>query len=250
MGKPDGELDQRCSEVVERLVTRHGWRLIDRAEFACRTRAALEEHGGEDVLYAAYGAYNLALYRACSGAEGAERREQAYGELFRVLYDRAWKSYPDVCEDATQLALAEVIGRFQSCHEPRAFIPFAFRYLMGAARSLRRREGRATSLEREVGEEGLTLGDTLAAPTDIEHEAVEREQRLALHSFLAHYVRKHPRARKQIDAVRLKFLLGLDDERISAELGVSVSNVHVLRSRGLSRLRSEPGWRQTWESDL
>lgn len=249
MGRPEGDLDQRCAEVVERLLTRHGWRLIDRSEFARRTRAALETHGGDDVQYAAYGAYNLALYTACSGAEGDARREQAYGELFRVLYDRAWKSYPDVCEDATQLALAEVIARFQTCHEPRAFIPFAFRYLMGAARSLRRREGRAVSLEREVGDEGLTLGDTLADPTDIEGDAASREERLELHSFLTHYVRQHPRARKQIDAVRLKYLQGLDDERISAELGVSVPNVHVLRSRGLSRLRSEPGWMQTWESD-
>lgn len=249
MGTPDDDLERRCVEVVARLVARHGWQLIDPTEFAHRTRAMLKEQDGSDVQYAAYGVYNLVLHTACSGSEGVERRERAYGELFRVLYARAWQSYPDVCEDATQLALAEVIARFEYCHEPRAFIPFALRYLMGAARSLRRREGRTSSLEREVGDEGLTLGDTIADGVSIEDETVAREERGALHDFLARYVHDHPRARKQIEAVRLKYLAGLDDERISFELGVSVPNVHVLRSRGLSRLRSEPGWRQNWEDE-
>ncbi|HMQ29913.1 MAG TPA: sigma-70 family RNA polymerase sigma factor [Chloroflexaceae bacterium] len=250
MARPDPDLEQRCAEIAARLIARHGWRLIEEAEFARRIVAAQAELGDADLQYTAYGVYNSALYLACAGAEGAERREQAYGELFRMLYERAWKSYPDVCADATQLALVEVIARFGACHEPRAFIPFAFRYLMGAARTLRRREGRATSLEREVGDEGLTLGDTIADSTDIEGEAVAREQRGALHRFLARYIVSNPRARKQIDAVRLKYLAGLDDERISRELGVSVPSVHVLRSRGLTRLRSAPGWRQYWERDL
>ncbi len=250
MARPDEDHEQRCAEMARRLIARHHWRLIEEAEFARQIAAAREAQGSAELQYVAYGVYNAVLHRACSGAEGAERREQAYGELFRMLYERAWRSYPDVCADATQLALVEVIARFDACHEPRAFIPFAFRYLMGAARNLRRREGRATSLEREVGDEGLTLGDTIADSTDIEDEAAAHEQRVALHRFLAHYVVRHPRARKQIDAVRLKYLAGLDDEHISRALGVSVPSVHVLRSRGLTRLRSAPGWRQYWERDL
>lgn len=244
------EHEQRCAEVVDRLSARHGWKLLGRTEFLQRTMAALAEQPAADVQYVAYGVYNLALYGACSGREGPDRREQAYGELFRVLYERAWKCYSDVSEDATQLALTEVIARFAACNEPRAFIPFALKYLMGAARTLRRREGRTTSLEREVGDEGLTLGDTIADETNIEERTVVNEVRHELHHFLARYVRENPRARKQIDAVRLKFLLGLDDERISDELGVSVPNVHVLRSRGLSRLRGDPGWLQVWEREV
>jgi RNA polymerase sigma factor (sigma-70 family) len=250
MVRPDEDLDQRCAEVTDRLMARHAWQLIDRAEFARRTRAAMAEQVDGDLQYVAYGVYNLALYDACSGVNGPDARERGYTELYRLLYERAWRSYNDVCEDATQQAITEVITRFESCREPRAFIFFALQYLMGAARSLRRRSGRTESLEREVGDEGLTLGDTVADQLSIEDEAVTREQRLALHSFLARYVCEYPRARKQIDAVRLKYLVGLDDERISRELGVSVPNVHVLRSRGLSRLRSAPGWSQTWEHDL
>lgn len=249
MSSLDGDLDQRCAEVVERLIARHDWRLIDRSEFIRRTRAALADLGSADLQYIAYGVYNLALYQACSGAEGAQRRERAYEELFRVLYARAWRSYYDVCEDATQLAITDVIINFENCYEPRAFIPFAFRYLMGAARRIRRQAARDSSLEREVGEEGLTLGETLVATADIEAEAVAREQREALRRFLAEYVARHPRARNQIEAVRLKFLEGLDDQRISQELGVSVANVHVLRSRGLARLREAPGWQPIWEQE-
>lgn len=249
MVRASAELDRLCREMVERLQLRHGWRLLDRAEFVRRTRAALAEQADLEVQYAAYGVYNLALYTACSGCEGAERREQAYGELLRVLYERACHSYPDVCQDATQQALTEVVARFDACREPRAFIFFALQRLMGAARSLRRREGRAGSLERAVGAEGLTLGDTIADTTDIEEQAVAEEQHTALRRFLAHYVSANPRARKQIDAVRLKFLAGLDDERISHELGVSVANVHVLRSRGLRRLRDEPDWLLGWEHE-
>ncbi|NTU83953.1 MAG: sigma-70 family RNA polymerase sigma factor [Chloroflexales bacterium] len=247
MDRPDGDLDQRCAETVERLLARHGWRLLDQAEFVSRTRLALASQAGIEVHFAAFGVYNLALYRACSGVEGDDRRELAYGELFRVLYERAWHAYPTICEDATQQALAQIISRFEACREPRAFIPFALQHLMGAARELRRRARPAHSLEREVGEEGIPLGDRLPSADDIEAGAIAREQREHLHSFLARYVRDHPRAQKQIDAVRLKFLAGLDDEHISRALGVSVQNVHVLRSRGLRRLRDEPGWHDSWE---
>lgn len=249
MGSQDGDLDQRCVEVVDRLLAQYGWRLIDRDEFIHRTRATLAEQDTTE-RYAAYGVYNQCLYIACSGAEGADRRELAFAELRHVLYRQALKSYPDVYEDATQLAITEVLMRFTACNEPRAFIPFALKYLMGAARSLRRREGRTVSLERKVGEDDLSLGDILADDSNIEEAAVAREQRLDLHRFLATYVREHPRARKQIDAVRLKYICGLDDEHISRRLGVSVPGVHVLRSRGLSRLRSAPGWQQIWEGEI
>lgn len=245
MGNQEGDIEQRCAAVVDQLLAQYGWRLLERDEFVHRTCTMLAEQDTTE-RYAAYGVYNQCLYRACSGAEGAERREHAFGELRQVLYRQALKSYPDVYEDATQLALAEVLMRFAACHEPRAFIPFALKYLMGAARTLRRREGRTVSLERKVGDDDLSLGDTIADESNIEETAAAHEERLTLHRFLARYMDQHPRARKQIDAVRLKYIYGYDDEAISRLLGVSVPGVHVLRSRGLSRLRSDPGWQQTW----
>lgn len=249
MLRSDEDLDQRCAAVVARLLSRHGWQLIEQGAFVRRTCAALEEAPGLDPQFAAYGVYNQALHRACSGAEGPDRRDLAYRELYRTLYERAWHSYRDLCEDATQLALVEVIARFEACRNPRAFIPFALLHLMGAARTLRRQERRAESLERSIGVEGRPLGDSLADATLIEETLVVEEEREAIEAFLARYVRQNPRSRKQIDAVRLKYLGGMDDERISKELGVSIENVYVLRSRGLSRLRNVPGWRQIWEDE-
>lgn len=246
MDGTDGDLEKRCAEIVRRLLTRHDWRLLDYAEFLRRTIDALATQAQADVQFAAFGVYNLALYQACSGSEGDDRRERGFVELFQVVYDRAWHAYPEICDDATQQALAQVIARFATCREPRAFIPFTLQHLMGAARELRRRARPARSLEREVGDDDLSLAERLSAPDDIEAEAVAREERERLHAFLSSYVRNHPRAQKQIDAVRLKFLAGLDDELISRTLGVSVQNVHVLRSRGLRRLRDDPGWREGW----
>jgi RNA polymerase sigma factor (sigma-70 family) len=247
MDRSDAVLDQYCDETVERLLARHGWSLLDRAEFVRRTRTILADQADLDVQFVAFGVYNLALYQACSGAEGEYRRERAYRELFRVLYDRASRAYPEICDDVTQQALVQIIVRFGACREPRAFIPFALQHLMGAAREQRRRMRPTRSLEREVGDDGASLADYLPAEDNIEVEFVAREQRERLHSFLTRYVHDHPRAQKQIDAVRLKFLAGLDDEHISSTLGVSVQNVHVLRSRGLRRLRDDPGWCALWE---
>jgi len=52
--------------------------------------------------------------------------------------------------------------------------------------------------------------------------------------------REAPQARNQLQAVFLKFLFGYSDEEIAVTLGTDVPNVHVLRSRGLKRLRGDP----------
>ena len=56
-----------CGEAVDLLRARHGWQLLDRPEFVRRPLAHLET----------------------DGAEGPERQNLGYTELFRYLYDSA-----------------------------------------------------------------------------------------------------------------------------------------------------------------
>ena len=57
---------------------------------------------------------------------------------------------------------------------------------------------------------------------------------------LGELIRASPRAEKQFRAVLYKFCYGYSDNEIAESLGTDVANVHVLRSRGLKRLRKDP----------
>ena len=246
MHTPDADLDRRCREVIDRLLARYGWELLDREEFARRTIAAAREKPAADLAYLAFGVYNQALYDACSGAEGPFRWEQGYKEIFEMLCARARHSYPDLWEDVVQAAVESTCRRFERCMVPQAFFQFAWGYVQNAARSqrphLRRGDHRSdVSLDRSVGQDDVTLAESLPDPlADFEEQLLSDEQRSELQTILAALTREHPRARNQLDAVSLKFLDGKDDEVISKTLGVSVKRVHELRSLGLRKLRADP----------
>src|SRR5690349_2723909 len=97
-------LERMCAQAVDALITRHKWDLLDRAEFARRALEQLRDGAASDARRAATHAYSRALYAACSGAEGFERQNHAYAELFRYLYDSALHRYPNMHEEAAQRA--------------------------------------------------------------------------------------------------------------------------------------------------
>lgn len=242
---PDAELEQRCAMLVDRLRSRHGWALIERAEFVARVLRAAHGQPGVALPYLAFGVYNHALYAACSGAEGHERQDQGYAELFRTLSAAARQRFPDVAEEAAQLAVEHTYTRIARCAEPRAFFTFAWQQLLSAARGLRRREQRrALSLQRVVGEDETRLGDLLEDPrADLVAQLLTDELCAELRAVLAEIARASPRAARQIAAVRLKYIEGMEDQSIAAALGVPVKRVHELRSLGLKKLRADPRWR-------
>src|SRR5690606_33855731 len=83
-------------KIVEQLVERHEWRLLDIETFCRRLSAraaALAATEQESLLKIAVNLYCEAWHAACRDA-GA-RRERAYSELARYLYDRARQKYGD-----------------------------------------------------------------------------------------------------------------------------------------------------------
>jgi RNA polymerase sigma factor (sigma-70 family) len=256
MSGDDIHLDRQCSLIVDRLITRYHCDLLDRDEFVRRTIAAAQSSVNIDIQLIAFGIYNQALYHACSGAEGSVRWELAYTELFKMLCERARPRYPDIWEDAVQTAIESTCASFDRCIEPRAFSAFAWQHFLNAARSLqphlRRKDKRVPlSLERTIGEaDEQTFGDTLPDPNaNIVELLLAQEQRAEVRRILDLIEHEHQRAKKQIAAVRLKYLDGKDDDTIGHLLGVSVERVHELRSRGLKKLREDPRLRHLRNAD-
>jgi RNA polymerase sigma factor (sigma-70 family) len=250
------DLDRQCSMIVDRLISRYQWGLLDRDEFIRRTISAAQSSVNIDIQLIAFGIYNQALYHACSGAEGSARWELAYTELFKLLCDRARPRYPDVWEDAVQMAIESTCTSFDRCIEPRAFSAFAWQYFLNAARSLQphlRRKDKhlPLSLERSIGmADEQTFGDTLPDPNaNIVELLLTQEQHAEIRRILDMLEQEHQRAKKQIAAVRLKYLDGKDDDTIGHVLGVSVKRVHELRSRGLKKLREDPRLRHLRDAD-
>jgi RNA polymerase sigma factor (sigma-70 family) len=238
--------EQACASVIDILIAQHKWQLLAREDFIRRTLMCAHIDAGGDLQRAAIHSYVLALYEACSGTLGAEKQNLAYTELFKYLYDTAHRRYPDICEEATQQAIVSIFTQFAHCRTPGAFLAFALQYLMNAVRSLRRQEDHFPwPLSSFVDEEHSHHGAALPAQQALEPSALllASEQRSHLDELTRSFLQKHPRAVRQFEALRLKFIDGLDELAISQRLGKSVKSIYVLRARALEKLRAEPEWR-------
>ncbi|NTU83867.1 MAG: sigma-70 family RNA polymerase sigma factor [Chloroflexales bacterium] len=227
--------------VATQLVTRHSWKLLPPDALAAQAQALIERADGSPVR-AVLLAYTLILYAACNGDEGRERQERGYLELYRYLFEIARWRLPDEAEDLAQLAIEMTFLSIGRCREPGAFLRFALFQLQDAARTLRREQNRPVeSLARLIGPNGLTLGEILVdeGQPDPAEAALLSDLRERFAACAAECELRHPRAAMQLRAVWLKYLAGLDDHTISANLGKPANLVHVMRSRGMGLLRKQ-----------
>lgn len=235
-----------AEHAVDLLLARHGWQLLDRDTFVGRTLSALSEGWASEPRRAATQVYVLALYTACSGAEGAERQETAYRELYHYLYRSAYHRYPDVCEDAAQLAIERIFANFDRCREPAAFLAWAFQQLRDAARVLRREQQRPprVSLDAAPVPDLAPLLLLLPAPASADPavQLIEQETVSRVAGMVADFLREHPRAEQQLAALLLKHVWGLDDASIAQRLDKTVEGVYVLRSRAKKKLQEKSAW--------
>lgn len=233
---------QACLAVIDRLAATWGWQLLGREPWAHQAAELVRAGAAADPSRAAMLVYSQALHGACSGGEGRQRQNQAYGELFRYLYDGARRRYPEIAEDATQRASERVFALFARCHTPGAFLAFAFQQLLDSARVVRRQSSLyGTALASMVGSGDL---DSLPDNTpDMTSQLIAAELRARFEDLSIEFLRKHPRAGQQIAALRLKYIDGLDEAAIGRLLGKSLGSVYTLRARAVEKLRAEPEWR-------
>jgi len=237
---------QACQRSVDIFRTRNQWQLLDREEFAHSVYDRLEADPTADRQRVALQVYTEALYRACSGAEGRQRQERGYTELFQYLCQRAGQHYPEVGADAAQRAIVAIHSAFDRCRRPETFLAFALQKLRDARRAeLRLARVGDCSLDQSIGPAGETLGDHIAAApgSDPAEQALRHELRQRLAQCAREFLRRHPRAAQQLAVLCLKYIDGLDDAAISRRLGKPLSSIYVLRSRGLAKLRDDPSWR-------
>jgi RNA polymerase sigma factor (sigma-70 family) len=243
----DAWLEREAREAAERLLARHEWRLLDGDTLARQAvehvRAGIAADAGRAAMYA----YSHALYHACSGGEGPQRRNLGFTELHRYLYDLAYWRYRDIADDATQEGIERVFRAFDRCRHPGTFLAFAFQHLRDAVKAIRRQDARAPySLDGSASGEDEDRPQRAVTDTtqrDLLAQVEEREQGTRLEALVSEFRRKHPRAEQQLAAFLLKHVEALDDETIAERLGKTVPAVHVLRSRAIQKLRQEPGWR-------
>ena len=243
------ELERQCAIVVERIIKEHDWRLLPPAELTRRALEQLRAGAAARPENATIGMDCIAMHAACSGAEGAQRQNQAYGELARYLYSLAGARFADLSQDAredvTQGALERVFKSFERCREPVAFLAFAALHLLDAARSARRQAYRPLeSLEQTLGGGENALADRLPDPQPPPIEQVlATERRMAIERLIEEIAAAHPRASQQIAILRMTWLDDLEDPTISQRLGISLSSVYAARSRLIKTIQSEPKWR-------
>jgi DNA-directed RNA polymerase specialized sigma24 family protein len=207
---------------VRRLIDEFNWRLLIEQEFVERTVETAAGNPAMTPIQAALNVYSRELYHAC---QGARRQEQAYGELHDYLYRKACYRRPDLARDATQEAIKLVFEQIKVCRNPGTFLRFAEFKLLHAYKIVERQFGRETQVQPPFPE-----------PSP-EGSMVAKEQITALLYCIRHVWETHPRARNQLRAVLYKYFDELSDGEIGTELNKTPSQVHVLRSRGIKRLR-------------
>jgi RNA polymerase sigma factor (sigma-70 family) len=244
------ELERQCQLVAERLLEQHNWQLIEPVELVRRAIELLRAGPSSLPESAAIGAYCTVMHSACSGAEGALRQNQAYGELARYLYSLAGARFadlsPDAREEVTQAALERVFRSFARCREPIAFLAFAALQLLDAVRPIRRQAYRShESLEQALGDNEEVLADRLpdSGPEPLDQVLVA-ERRTAIEQLLEEIAAEHPRAAQQISILRMTWLEDLEDALIGQRLGIATGSVYTARSRLIKTIRSEPKWRE------
>ena len=163
-----------------------------------------------------------------------------------------FRSYPEVHLDATQRALETIYRTFERCRWPAAFLAFAVQKLRDAGRAELRLACRNEASLAAGGEDDDDTGAQRTAPApdaDPLDHATAADFRSQLMLCVGVFLQRHPRAKQQLAVLWMKYMEGCDDHTISHRLGTSIASVHVLRSRGIAKLRQDPDW-QTLAREL
>lgn len=227
------EADPQVAQAVDQLLARFKWQLLAREEFIAATVAHMAAEVFDSPNQAAFNRYTLTMYAACAGQEGRARQELAFTELGRYLADIAQGHFREYDPDLIAEALSEIFLNLAQCRKPGAFLAFAKQRLRDLVR--RRWQNRGLPLEAANALESDERDDGL-------NQAISAELRERVLLCGRQFLARHKGAQLQFLAVWLKYMQQLDDQVIAAQLGKEPRQVYVLRSRGLKKLRNEPGW--------
>ncbi|NJN17623.1 MAG: RNA polymerase sigma factor [Oscillochloris sp.] len=242
-------LAEHCKSGVARVLRRYDWCLLAPEELSRRTLAIVQAGAISDPWVAAVHVYCQCLYSACCNEHDSDRQNRAFLELQQYLFEYSFRLAVDIPYeiriDYVNEALFRIWQKRDSYRKPEAFLANAGMELRNVVRSwwMRRRYRQQNPPWQQPATvlDGQHEPDDPAAAELFEHvmqEEFARRVRTCFHEAL----QRSPRARQQLEAVWLKYIAGYDDETISRYLDKPVASIHVLRSRGLNRLRADPEW--------
>jgi DNA-directed RNA polymerase specialized sigma24 family protein len=239
---PAADFSQHYRRVVRQVLARHQWTLVPYEVLVQEVLACIEAGAIAEPWPATINIYCHYLYSACTGTEGLERQERGFIELSRYLYELSFREVQDMPVDLREEAVNETLFRIwqKLAHyrKPGAFLSNASFELLNVIRPWWSRQHAAASLE------AIAEQPAPASEDDITARVIDHEMQETIKRCFDDILRRHPRARRQLEAVWLKFIVQLDDTAISNYIGKSIATVHVLRSRGLRHLRRDPSWQQ------
>lgn len=250
MGNND-DSKRLCSKVVRELIEDNGWLLLPEDVFieAVLVHAPREQTMDPESLrkWCINTYCRQALYPACLGTQGRYKRKRGFRELAAYLHRVALRAWPEVAEDATQESIIMVYEKVTHCRNPGTFLAFAIQQLRDAARKFMKAKTREDSLDALLEQD--FYGDVAAdAGVGVVEEAVEEtvlyaDLRREVVARIEKVRQQNPRARRQLDAVWLRYFRELNNEEIATVLKTRPENVSVLISRGLEKLRQDkPLW--------
>lgn len=232
-------MDGSWETYVDVYIQRYSLQLVDRDEFVRLVQHKMgtctNTSGTAGVRAAVLCVYSVALYRACSGAEGQPRQEQAYDELATFLTQIASRRYGTVCADATQGALERIYRSLAHCRQPETFLAFALQKLRDAARIELQSLHQADANLSLDAENMYGTSHIAATDADLADTALRHDMRRRLVACTEHFMHEHPRAACQLAALWMKYIDGLDDRTIAQRLGKTVS---ACSSPALARSRA------------
>jgi RNA polymerase sigma factor (sigma-70 family) len=232
-----------CQAAVGRLLVERDWHLLEATEWIDRTFAQVQVRPESDPRRVAMHIYSQALYTACSGTQSDQRRERGYEELFRYLFDVARKRYPLICDDVAQQTIELVYERFAKCRNPGTFLAFTLQQMSAAARTIFQPRGTNRQIREPIEQAAKSTYQARDQQPDLVAPMIADELRARFDRLSEEFLRKHPRAKQQLEALRLKYIEELDEATISQRLNKPPASVYVLRSRAIDKLRAEPEWR-------
>jgi RNA polymerase sigma factor (sigma-70 family) len=177
--------------------------------------------------------YKLALYEACRQTADLDHRRRAYSDLFCYLYRAAYNRWPDIAEDVAHRALILTCDKLGDCESPIAILTFAMWQTRRAATEIFRTRKKEVSLD-EIADSGVDFAQPVVDSPRFDQDCL----RLLLEMLLQ-------LSERQRQVIALKYVDGLSDAIISERTGLSITNVRVLRNRGLKRLRQNQRLRDT-----
>src|SRR4051794_19225944 len=234
------DFSKRCHHVVEQVLARYEWTLVPYEALVQEVLLCLEAGEAAEPWPATISVYCRHLYSACTGSAGVDRQERGFIELHRYLYELSFREAQDMPADLRAEAVNETLFRIwqklDRYRKPSAFLSNATFEFLNVIRPWWSRQLVAVPLDMIIEQPVPDSG------ADIAERIIDQEMQDTVKRCFDDTLRRHPRARQQLEAVWLKFIVQLDDTTISDCIGKSIASVHVLRSRGLSHLRHDPSW--------